>query len=137
MNGREGGVLLHMSLVMYGKWINLTWPYKGQFLTIKNIGRERKRKVHLMVSNGARTALVIAPANAPLINSPTSLVLKKFCTIRKRNLRMKMHFVTRIWTSSVIEKKLIRQVNVTSATKFLKHQHYDMFILSHRNEVHY
>jgi hypothetical protein len=34
---------------------------------------------YLIVSKGARTALVIAPANAPLTNSATSLFLRKVC----------------------------------------------------------
>jgi hypothetical protein len=38
---------------------------------------------YLMVSRGARIALVIAPARAPLINSRTSLLSKKSCTKTK------------------------------------------------------
>lgn len=40
---------------------------------------------YLMVSRGARMALVIAPARAPLINSRTSLLSKKSCTTQNNN----------------------------------------------------
>ena len=43
------------------------------------------RKGDLIVSRGARTAFVIAPANAPLRNSATSLVLKASCTATSNN----------------------------------------------------
>ncbi|KAL6013728.1 hypothetical protein ACLOJK_004226, partial [Asimina triloba] len=39
------------------------------------------RNAHLMVSRGAKAALVMAPAKAPLRNSPTSLLLRKPCTM--------------------------------------------------------
>jgi hypothetical protein len=45
----------------------------------------RSRAGYLIVSRGARTALDIAPASAPLANSLISLLLKNVCSGVKKN----------------------------------------------------
>lgn len=51
---------------------------------IREREREREFDRYLIVSRGARTALDIAPANAPLANSLTSRLLKKACNENER-----------------------------------------------------
>lgn len=73
---------------MLSNYLIYNFTNNGKLCT--NIRIVNETKTDLMVSRGARTALAIAPAKAPLRNSPTSLVFKKSwktlkCALRTQN----------------------------------------------------
>lgn len=53
------------------------YKYTRDGTTFRSDLQNMKGETNRMVSRGARRALVMAPAKAPLRNSPTSLVFKK------------------------------------------------------------